>query len=948
MWVRCWAIAALLISLFAADATGTLTVVDNWLQAKRYAVAKSPVDSNIVIVAIDSESIAGVGEWPWSRKTHSKIVDKLVALRARQIAFDIDFSSASPVAGDEDLQRSLKAAGGSVILAGFRQNNNGELIDTVPLSMFSDSAWIASVSVTADRDGIIRRVPFSETLAGQPTPSLAAYLAQVHDTKSSEINVDFAISSSSFQVISAIDLLEDRVSPNSVAGRDVIVGATAVELRDLFVIPTGEIVPGSVLQALAAETAKLDRSISSAGHLVSGLGLLLIGLFGVLVRRRPWTTQLLLYAVALVAVELAAMLLQWMHQTSLATTSWMLALSGLAVSTTLGELDFRKFRIGSIQNRLGATRALLQGVVADSPAGIIVVDESNRVRVANLAARRILNLGETDCVGKFASDALPLALAQLFDTSFQLPMAPALEPRQGQLSLKLSNSIRILEYSLTRTVVADGGDNAASVSARCLTLQDMTERYEHVQRLSYLALHDSETGSRNRNSFIHDLDRLVAQGKRGTLVHMGIDRFKYINEDFGHEIGDQLLKAFALRAKTLLDDEQKLYRIAGDEFACILTHDSDGTDTDRLAHALLGMGGTIELGPYQVPFSLSVGVAAITADVGTADETIRRSDLALASAKAKGGNRISTFNRQLDEAATRRKKLESALVGAMERQEFHLVYQPQFDLTSGHCTGVESLLRWTNPALGAVSPSEFVPVAEQIGAMEEIGAWVIQKACTEISRISKHVPVAVNVSPRQLLRKKLAETITDALAVSGLPSNRLEIEITESVFADDTAKIVEVLQRLRRSGITIALDDFGTGYSSLSYLLHLPLDRIKIDKSFITAVPDDPKAIAVLSSIVGVAKGLSLPTIAEGVETDVQRNALIEVGCHQGQGYLFAKPMRAEELAVFLQILGMGNQERNENPNSNHQKDVDAKFPGTNPSSASPVQPVTQRQKIFA
>lgn len=912
MWIRCWAIAGLLLSLLAADAVGVFTSVDNWLQARRYALAKAPVDSNLVVLAVDSNSIARIGQWPWPRQIHAQIVDKLVAARANQIAFDIDFSSASPMPGDDAFRKSLEAAGGSTILAGFRQFDGEKLTDTVPLAAFSEHAWIASVSVKVDSDGVIRRVPFGEKLAGQQTPSLAAYLAQVNGKELADINVDFSISSSSFQIVPAIDLIEGRVPASLIAGKDVIVGATAVELRDLFVTPTGEIVPGSVLQALAAETAKHGRFIVTPGLPVRSLGILIFGLLGLLVMRRSWTTQLALLGTAAVAVELTAFLLQSIQQISLPTTGWMTALVGLSVISTFSELDFRRLSIGSIQTRLGATRSLLQHVIADSPAGVIVVDGNDRVRVANLAARQVLNAGKTDWVGMLVRDALPPGLAQLFDNTLQVPLETMLKSRQGQLNLQLSQSAKVLEYSLTRSTVVNDGDGRAA-SARCLTFQDVTDRHEHEQRLSYLALHDSKTDCRNRNSFIQDLEKLAANGQRLTLFQMGIDRFKHINEDYGHEAGDQLLRHVAVRARALLADGKQLYRIAGDEFACMLAPGPDPAAVHGLAQSLLALAGTARLGPYEVPFSLSLGIAS--AEEGwSADEIIRRSGLALAAAKAGGGKQICAFDIQLDEAATRRKQVESALMGALERKEFHLLYQPQFDLASGRCLGVECLLRWTNPELGPVSPGEFIPIAEQIGAIEEIGAWVLQQACREISGLSEHVFVAVNVSPRQLSRGNLAATVARALDSSGLPPERLEIEITESVLAENRSSIVETLQQLRNSKVTVSLDDFGTGYSSLSYLLNLPLDKLKIDKSFITGLPDDPKANAVLASILGVAKALSLTTIAEGIETTEQRDALKQAGCQQGQGYLLARPMGPESLAVFLQILGLGVEDLRDRP----------------------------------
>ena len=668
-WSGIWTILGVAIGLLVASAAGVFTSPDNWLQAQRYKLIRAPIQSNIVVVAIDSKSLAEIGQWPWPRSIHAQIIERLVAARAGQIAMDIDFSSASSEAGDEDFYRALKAAGGSTILAGFKQSDGQAQVDTVPLSRFAEQAWIASVSVKVDQDGIVRRVPFSETLAGTNTPSLAAYLAQVDGSALADINIDFSISGSSFALISATDLLQGKVPQEMIAGKDIIVGATAVELRDLFITPTGEIVPGGVLQAMAAETARHNRSVLTPAISFQGLGLFVIALIGVAASRRPLRRQITAYAVLVDLVELAAFTLQWKQQIAMPTTGWVIALVCLAAIATFSELDLRKLRLGKVQTRLGATKALLHEVIADSPAGVVVVDESNTVRVANLTARQILGIGEHELVGLPVTEALPVQLAQLFGIAGH-PTAQ----QQGQLALSSSHITKLLEYSLTRSTVANDDDGSASASAICLTFQDVTERQEQLQRLSYLALHDPLTDTRNRNSFVECLEQLVTNEQAFAVVHVGLDKFKYINEDFGHTAGDRLLAHFASQAKMQLAGHGHFYRIAGDEFACVLTGSTNVATATEMAQMLLHLGGTAMLEPYEIRFSVSVGIATADAGECEANEIIRRSEIALASAKAKGGNGMCVFNIELDDAASRRKALETALAGALKRDEFNLLY----------------------------------------------------------------------------------------------------------------------------------------------------------------------------------------------------------------------------------------------------------------------------------
>lgn len=895
---RLWSTACLILFLFVADLAGTFTAANNWMQAQRFAWAKTSTDTNIVVVGIDSGSIAKYGQWPWPRNIHAQIIEKLVEADANQIAFDVDFSSSTSPAEDDALETALKLSKGSTILAGFKQGDGLRQRDTVPLERFSAQAWIASVSVHVDEDGVVRRVPLQENLAGQNTPSLASYLAQSSSSGPGEINIDFAISPESFPVVSVADLLDNKIPKSFLAGKDVIVGATAVELRDLFVTPLGDVVPGSVLQSLAAETTRQHRSLSTPA-VPTRMGILfLIGFIGLFAASRTWAEKLLIYGSLLIGLEWAATTLQSRAFLFLPTVSWSIALAGLAVIATFAELDFRKLWISRIQTRLGATKALLREIISDSPAGVIVIDDSDRIRVANHVATRILGVPGADWIGLSARDVLPPQITQLFESS----NGSTSPTDQGQLELQLPDTLKVLEYSLTTSVVADEAHGAEPTLARCLTFQDVTERRETMRRLAYLALHDPVTDTKNWNCFVQDLDKLAVDANDIAVIHLGIDRFKYINEDFGQVTGDLLLVSLAARARSMLGDNGELYRLAGDEFACVLQSGKPGSKVHELAEQLHALGTPTAVGGYEVAFAVSLGISMASAGEWNSTEIIRRCDLALASAKLNGGNRICIFDEALDEVAKRRKSLETALAGALQREEFHLLYQPQFELATGRCVGVEALLRWTSPALGSISPTEFIPVLEQVGAIEEVGSWALQKACREISPLSANVGVAVNVSLRQLLHSNFTGIVDQALANSNLAAQRLEIEVTESVLAENTQQVGKVLQSLRDRGVAVALDDFGTGYSSLSYLLNLPLDRIKIDKAFVTNLPADGKTSALVTSILGVAKALGLTAIAEGIETLEQWKSLDKAGCQQGQGYLYAKPMGLEALKMFLHI----------------------------------------------
>ncbi|MET0371032.1 MAG: EAL domain-containing protein [Sphingobium sp.] len=427
---------------------------------------------------------------------------------------------------------------------------------------------------------------------------------------------------------------------------------------------------------------------------------------------------------------------------------------------------------------------------------------------------------------------------------------------------------------------------------------------EREDRIRHLAFHDTLTGLPNRTFFREQLDlamlRAARGGQKASVLCLDLDGFKGVNDTLGHPVGDSLLR----RVGELLAEQATdgvVSRLGGDEFAIILV----GDDPERprmLAQAIIDrMKAPMLADGHQVATGTSIGIAIGPADGEDADMLLKNADLALYRAKQDGRGVFRFFEPALDAAARRRRQIEMDLRDALANGHFRLVFQPIYDLKNERVGCFESLLRWEHPERGLISPVEFIPVAEETGLIIGIGEWVVHEACRQAVAWPDHIRIAVNVSPIQFRNTGFASIVFQALARSGLAPERLEIEITESVFLEGEGPTLALLHRLRELGVRIALDDFGTGYSSLSYLRSFPFDKIKVDKSFVDAIAQDGSAQAIVKAIVDLAGALHMETTAEGVEQEDQLAILRGQGCSSIQGYLFSKPLAAEQT---LEIIG--------------------------------------------
>ena len=505
----------------------------------------------------------------------------------------------------------------------------------------------------------------------------------------------------------------------------------------------------------------------------------------------------------------------------------------------------------------------------------------------------------------------------LWDPIFGIELGEE-EWTEYRAKLEAHEPVRDLPY---KQMLHDGGAVYYSVSCRPFeddrgdfagyrgVGRDITEQRRAEARTQYIATHDELTGLPNRSMFGQLLKFTIATARRYertfAVLFVDLDRFKVVNDTLGHEAGDAVLKEFARRLKQNLRSSDIVARLGGDEFSVLVPEVDDATQVAAVAREILSAAvKPVLISGRECRVTASVGISIYPVDAQDEESLLANADLAMYFAKGEGKNNFQFFSQGIREGSIERLALETNLRQALEREEFFLHYQPKLDLKTSAITGVEALLRWQNEELGLVPPARFIPVAEEMGLIVSIGKWVMRTACAQTMAWQRQglplVCMAVNLSPRQFTDPNLLEDIAAVLLDTGMPPNLLELELTEGMVMSDVDRATKMLAAISKMGVRLALDDFGTGYSSLAQLKHFPFNTLKVDRSFVRDLMENPEDQAITEAIITMGKTLSMTVVAEGVEKQEQEKFLREHACDESQGYYFSKPISADKLAELL------------------------------------------------
>jgi diguanylate cyclase (GGDEF)-like protein/PAS domain S-box-containing protein len=543
--------------------------------------------------------------------------------------------------------------------------------------------------------------------------------------------------------------------------------------------------------------------------------------------------------------------------------------------------------------------------IEQSPVCVVITDTDGRIEYVNSAFEHITGYSVAEASGLnlrlLESDETP-------DSRYnELWQAIARGERwQGELQSRKKNGDVFWEYSHFAPVTNDSG----YISHYLAVKEDITFRKQQEDNILRQAHFDSLTDLPNRFLSLDRLSQLLNEAQRNNdkvaVLFLDLDDFKKVNDTLGHETGDKLLVEAAERLRSAVRSGDTVGRLGGDEFIVLLGGLEDEVDARAVTENLLnGFKHVFRIDGRELILTTSIGIAIFPEDGDTVSQILRNADSAMYHAKELGRGTYSYFTETMNHEVSRRLALEEQIHGALDRGEFELLYQPKIDVSNGTIIGTEALLRWHNPALGEVSPVEFVPIAEQTGLIVPIGRFVLIEALTKTAQWrKKHEPdfqIAVNLSPRQFRDPGLVSFIKDAIHQSSVTGHCLELEITEGVLLAGHSFVDDILSELSEIGVSIAMDDFGAGYSSLSYLRRYPFDVLKIDRSFISDITVDPADRKLINAVIAMAHGLNLKVVAEGVETEGQLNHLKEQNCDYAQGYLFSQPVSPEALTKMLE-----------------------------------------------
>lgn len=875
------------------------TYLDDVVSSLRFKGLQRPASGNVVFVAIDKKSLDAIGVWPWPRGIHAEILERLAAAGARDVFLDIDFSNASSPTEDNKLGQALLSAGGATVLPIFKQHESAVAGSptsvTRPISSFASNAWLAFANVELAEGGLIKTFKMADELDGSLTQSVPAVLAQIEDTSGTYL-IDYSIDPSTIPTFSASDLISGTLAPSVFADKTVVVGAYATELKDVYPVPLYGPVAGPLIHILATETILHHRLASEVDQTIPEL-LIAVVLIGLAIGCRSYRPIFFLAAAftLISAMETVAFIIQSNDAYVIRTgNSWiLLGVSLLLALSERSNFTFLRGRIAVADYR--TSKNTLRSIISNSEDVVLIFDENLVILDRSASADAIYS--EDDDEHK---SAVPRSLKRHVEdtiSSFKAAGKPVhsvsveLGTKRGNLEATYDASITV---SRSERVAESGEQHVGFVGS--IIARNVTTRRRYEAELLRISQYDDLTGLLTRREFIN---RLQSMGAPQLVVAIGLHRFEQLSATMGRPACDQLLRAVATRLLSVVH-VSILSRLDSDSFVLALPLPTSGFDYIQAEATLRLFADPFETDGSEIYVEARLGISVFDGSTFPAPSALEQAESALIDARANSASNWMLYDERRAQDQLRARKLEHAMRASLEREEFFLAYQPQVDLATGQIVGAEALMRWRHPEFGLVSPGEFIPVAESSGVICDLGIWALQGACRAASSWPPTTTVAVNVSPIQFAKTDLVAEVKNALAKSGLTADRLHLEITESAFLDGTERLLDVITQLRRLGVRIALDDFGTGYSSLSYMAGFPLDKLKIDQSFVRRLTTDHHSLLIVKAVVSLAQGLGLRLVAEGIETEEERQILAELRCEEGQGYLFGKPQSAESIAQQL------------------------------------------------
>ncbi len=930
-WWRLLLPLLLLVLVYYLSYTSTLVRVDRFIYDYVSTYPKRTPTEDIIIIAIDSESLARYGQWPWPREIHADLIDKISIGGAKVIGFDIIMSE--PDRNDRKNDRLLAQAlerSGKVVMPVFADfNDKSKRLHLVkPIPIFTEAAaGLGHVDFEVDADGIVRRTYLKGGIGYPEWPAFALATLNVARgnasketadsqsvapgrsrawVRSDEVLLSFAGRPGHFQRISCAVFMEPDFDPSLLRDKIVLVGTTASSLGDTLPTPvSGEslFMSGVEINANLIHALRHDLVITptdkSTRALLSTVLIFIVLLCYTIPSQRGVQLAILIGALSIIFLSGFLLVVNkiWFPPAAALTT--------LILSYPLWAWKRLDRLVASLFIEREQALVMLHSI-AD---GVITTDNNCKIKHINPVVEELTGYTNEKVIGRPLQEIFSIQEEHSSKSSEELVRECIETSRAVYLENEVYYQDTKARTHILKINVSPLRNRNGQVCGALLSINDITEKQEALAKLTHQATHDPLTNLPNRALFFDRLEQAVMRAARKNehvaILFLDLDNFKKVNDQIGHSGGDLLLQKIAERLKKACRESDTVARLGGDEFIILLEGFIDttiaATVADKIMH-LLRTPLTINRNDFYT--SGSLGISLFPKDGDNADQLVKNADIAMYEAKKNGRNNFLFFSGEMNELIQRRLRMENQLRTALTRSALELHYQPQLRLKDDKIVGVEALSRWILDDESYISPSSFIPVAEESGLILPLSEWVLYTACMQAKiwqdEMGYPVRMSINISPRHFLEDNLLEQLKRIIRKTGITPQNLELEITEGLIMQDIERSVDIMKNFNRMGGTISIDDFGTGYSSLAYLKEFPLHRLKIDKSFVNGIESDSKNIGLAKTIITMGHGLGLEVIAEGVEKAEQLSILRELGCDIIQGYYYSRPLPVDELTRFL------------------------------------------------
>lgn len=912
-----------LLSFFEVLERVDLVIYDKLATMQRYVPG-----SDVVIVAIDEKSLQAFGRWPWSRKVHADLINRLANIGNKIVVFDVLFSEPEErdLAADEILGDAIAMHGGVILPVIPASDPDLEATKVIePLSSIGAYATLAHADIELDRDGVARRVFLYAGIDASKWPTIGLALAGKIDgvkkyvsleqmrtesvsaggrwIRSNEAMVAYIGPPGSIKQVSYAQIFYDESVLASLKDKIILVGMTASGMGTRFATPFSPInrqpMSGVEWHANVFEMLRHDRNIHPVSNLFASFFaitwlLIILTIVGLLKKPFPVSVLVIMLFGGIVGIGVSLKLLHlWIPPSA--------ALIGTMAIYSL----WNWHKINEFMRSLLVAKVHADATSESVGDGLITTDAQDHIIHMNSRAEKILAVALNSVRGTTLQQILA------FDTPLELRCS---EVVKSEIPVYESGTSTIPCYLKTvnddqralrikRHLLRDGHGELIGF---IIVISDDTDTTVLNQKITRLVSYDALTELPNRSLLLAKFEEMAEMTKKTRkpifVFFVTLDNFKKINDALGHWAGDTLLRNVAKRLQSIAGKDEPLARWSGDEFVMLFHHLSNDYMASQLAPKILEtIREQFDIDNQAVFVTASIGIGSYPQDGEKSEIVLERAGTAMYRIKDSGGNNFGFYSPVKSIIWTRdRLEFEKELRLALKNGYLQVYYQPIVDINQDRIVRMEALVRWPHPDRGLLSPGEFIPLAEQVGLIQQLGQKVLLSACNaahDLMRSGKSISVSVNVNPRQLLYGNFVRTVYQVLQRTNLPAESLVLEITENAIVNDIKRAREVLNKIKALGISIALDDFGTGYSSLNLLRKLPIDILKIDKSFICAMNHNAHDLMLTQAIIGLGENLSLSVIAEGVETQQQMQILLEHRCYLQQGFYFSRPVPLESFA---------------------------------------------------